>query len=136
MIYLRARLAFLEIAVFSMLITFPVFSQSFDHLNSQNDELTMAPIGLSSAPQAPRAPVDSFHTPFVPAFQFGDFRFAAADVRANYSFGLNFNQFGFGGGLASSPFPNNAQFQFNAGFDHYSHTYSGNYSTNGNTLNG
>jgi hypothetical protein len=59
-----------------------------------------------------------------PAFSIGNFGFNAAAAGANYSFGSNYSQYGINGGLLSSPCPGGSQFEFDAGFHPYSHSYS------------
>lgn len=118
--------------------SWPAFSQQLlndvgSSVSSSNSSSPIVPI--------PRKPVDTIHyNPFVPAFQMGSFSFAAAAVRANYGFGpgtvsgINNSQFGFGGGLLSSPFPGKSQFEFDAGFHHYSTSYPNDFSTSANSI--
>ncbi|GEM_PF-4564248 len=63
--------------------------------------------------------------PYRPSFQVGSFNFSAADLRANYTFGSGFNQFGLGGGLQTGPLGGMSQFQLDPSYRHYSNGGSG-----------
>ena len=125
MIYLQNRAAGLVFLGVSMLLASPAFSQAFRAMSSQNEGQLLRPFGILVLPVPEPRHIDSMHfNNFEPAFQFGDFKFAAAGVRANYNFGSNYSQFGFGGGILSGPLAGTSQFQFNAGYGHYSSSYS------------
>ncbi len=119
----RASLGLLFLCAF---LNQPSFAQYavLPNGNYWNSTATPAPFPM---PDPAPAPVQA------PAFSIGDFNFAGASAGANYSFGSNYSQYGFSGGLLSSPCPGNSQLEFDADFHHYTNNYSNSFSYMGVT---